>query len=263
MNPPSASADDLIFGWEKPGRGKWTIAGFLSASLVVHALGFYVFQIVYPPAVALLPPPGRVSLIASSSDEGRVLLRWLDAEDPALASTTQPPADGRSLVMPTIQHAPSYLTRQPPLKELPPLPLELRIPSARPPAPLERAPAKVQIVPKLVLTVIRFAPELEALGSAQTPGLKFNASGRESPQAAQFRVAVNDNGEVRYCFLQNSSGDSALDEQARKYLALSRFSPIANRKSQMANDLTWSTATMEWGNDIVAAPPPSPGTTAP
>src|ERR1700730_11500247 len=128
MNVPSAAANDLVFGWEKPGRGKWTLTGFLFGSLFLHALGFYLFQIVYPPAVALLPPPGRVSLIAPNSDEGRVLLRWLAAEGPPLASTTQPPPDGRSLVMPTIQHAPSYLTRQPPLRELPSVPSALRIP---------------------------------------------------------------------------------------------------------------------------------------
>jgi len=263
MNVPDASADDLIFGWERPGRGKWTIAGFLFGSLIVHALGFYLFQIVYPPAVALLPPPGRVSLIAPNSDEGRLLLRWLDAEDPALASTTQPLPDAKSLVMPTIQHAPSYLTREPALKELPPGPAPLRIPSARPPAPVEPPINRVEPVTKIAPTLIRFSPELEALGSAQVPELKFSASGLESPQAAQFRIAVNEKGKVRHCFLQNSSGDAALDEQARKYLALSRFSPIENRKSEIENDLTWGSATLEWGNDLTPSSPPNPSPTAP
>jgi hypothetical protein len=263
MNVPDASADDLIFGWERPGRGKWTIAGFLFGSLIVHALGFYLFQIVYPPAVALLPPPGRVSLIAPSSEEGRLLLSWLDAEDPALASTTQPLPDAKSLVMPTIQHAPSYLTREPALKELPPAPAPLRIPSARPPAPVELPINRVEPVTKIAPTQIRFSPELEALGSAQVPELKFNASGLESPQAAQFRIAVNENGEVRHCFLQNSSGDAALDEQARKYLAVSRFSPTENRLSKIENDLTWGSATLEWGNDLTPSSPPNPSPTAP
>jgi hypothetical protein len=272
MNLPAASADDLIFGWERPGRGKWTIAGFLLASLALHALGFYIFQIVYPPAVSLLPPPGRVSLIAPNSDEGRLLLRWLDAEDPALASTTQPPADGKSLVMPTIQHAPSYLAHQPALRDLPPAPPPLRIPSARPPAPVELPAPQVQTITKIVPTTIRFSPDFESLGSAQTPELKFTASGHESPQAAQFRVGVNENGEVRHCFLQSSSGDPALDEQARKYLALTRFSilhplpAVASAKegpSSTLAPLTWGTATVEWGNDIVPSSPPNPSPAAP
>ena len=91
----------------------------------------------------------------------------------------------------------------------------------------------------------------------QGPEMKFTASGHESPQAAQFRIAVDENGAVRYCFLESSSGDAALDEQARKYLALSRFSAIRNPQSEIQNGLVWGTATIEWGNDIVA---PSPAT---
>src|SRR5205823_6196939 len=162
MNIPASATNDLVFGWEKPGRGKWTLIGFLFASLGLHAFGFYLFQIVYPPAVALLPPPGRISLIAPDTDEGRQILRWLEAEDPALASTTQPAPDAKALVLPTIQHAPSYLARQPLLKDLPPVPSPLRIPSAHPPAPVEKLSAPIQIVTKPAATVIRFSPELDS-----------------------------------------------------------------------------------------------------
>ena len=259
MNTPSTSADHLIFGWEKPGRGKWTIVGFLLGSLALHALGFYLFQIVYPPAVALLPPPGRVSLIAPNSGEGVLLLRWLEAEDPALASNTQLPADGKSLSMPTIQHAPSYLGRQSPLRKVPLASSELGVPSARPPAPVERATPRAQPVTKIVPTVVYFSSELEKMGPVQSPEFKFRASGHTSPQAAQFWVAVNQDGEVRHCFLQSSAGDPALDEQMRHYLALCRFPALTNRSAPAANNLVWDRVTVEWGNDIAAAPSPSPG----
>jgi len=247
----------LVFAWDQPRRRKLAITGFLVASVVLHALCFYAFQIIYPPAVALLPPPGRVTVIAPNTEEGRVLLRWLEAEDPAVASTTQPPADGKSLTMPTIQHAPSYLTRQPALKDVPPSPPDPAVPSAQPPAPVEPPHASIQIVAKIAPTIVRLSTELETLGAMQSPEIKFTASGHESPQAAQFRVAVNENGAVRYCFLENSSGDAALDEQARKYLALCRFSAIRNPQSEIRNGFVWGTATIEWGNDIVA---PSPAT---
>ena len=142
VSTPLASENDLglVFAWEHrpaPAIGDRGISS--CASAVLHALCFYVFQIIYPPAVALLPPPGRVTVIAPNTEEGRVLLRWLEAEDPALASTTQPPVDGKSLTMPTIQHAPSYLTRQPALKSFQPLRPILRMPSAQPPAPVRAA----------------------------------------------------------------------------------------------------------------------------
>lgn len=263
MNAPAAAANDLVFGWERPGRGKWTLIGFLLGSLVLHAFGFYLFQIVYPPAVSLLPPPGRVSLIAPDNDEGRQLLRWLEAEDPALASTTQLAPDAKALVLPTIQHAPSYLGRQPALKDLPPAPPPVRIPSARPPAPVEKPAAAASIVTKPVPSLIRFSPELDSLIPPQTPELKFNSSTREVPEQARFLVAVNEKGEVRHCFLQNSSGDPGLDEQARKYLALTRFPAIRNSPSSTAPSLTWGAATLEWGNDVTPPPSPSPTSNAP
>ena len=257
------AASDLVFGWEKPGRGKWTLSGFLFASFAVHAFGFYLFQIVYPPAVALLPPPGRVSLIAPNSDEERQLLRWVEAEDPALASTTLPPPDAKALVMPTIQHAPSYLGRQPALKDLPPAPPALRIPSAHPPAPVERPASPPQLITKAIATRIRFSPEFESLIAPVSPDLKLNSSSHESPEPARFLIAVNDKGEVRHCFLQTSSGDAALDEQARKYLAASRFPAIRNSPSSNRVPLIWGSATVEWGNDIMPPPSASPAPTSP
>jgi hypothetical protein len=220
---------------------------------MLHALCFYAFQIIYPPAVALLPPPGRVTMIAPNTHEERVLLQWLEAEDPAIASTTHP-LTLKSIAIPTIQHAPSYLMRQPALKEAPPVPLKPAIPSAQPPAPVQEPSGPAQPAPKISPTAMRFSPELEALGARSDPAMKFSASRREAPQVAQFRLAVNEHGEVRFCLLETSSGDGALDEQARKYLALSRFSPIENRKSKIENVFTWGMATVEWGNDIAVPP---------
>ncbi len=259
MSAPLASESDLglIFAWEHPRRRRAGDHRVLWADpLVLHALCFYVFQIIYPPAVALLPPPGRVTVIAPNTEEGRVLLRWLEAEDPALASTTQPPAGGKSLAMPTIQHAPSYLTRQPALREIPPAPA--RSGHSKRPAACSRCAAARPNPSRRRKSRPRLCAghrNSKRVGALQRPEMKFTASGHESPQAAQFRVAVDENGAVRYCFVERSSGDAALDEQARKYLALSRFSPIENRKSKIENDLTWGTATVEWGNDIVAPTP--------
>lgn len=254
MSAPLASEGNsgFIFTWDQPRRRRLAITGFLSASVVLHALCFYAFQIVYPPAVALLPPPGRVTVIAPNTEEGRVLLHWLEAEDPALASTTQPPADRKSLAMPTMQHAPSYLMRQPALKDMPPAPPDPAVPSAQPPAPVKPLSAPIQLVTKIAPTIVHLSTELETIGARQSPEVKFAASGHESPQAAQFRVAVDKNGAMRYCFLERSSGDAGLDEQARTYLALCRFSASGNSISEAQDDFVWGTATFAWGNDIVA-----------
>src|SRR5712691_8651637 len=123
-------AEPLLFNWDSPRDRKLAITVFLALSFVAHAACFYIFQIVYPPTVALLPPPARVSLITPDSEEGRTLLRWIDAEDPVLAFTTQRPPEARLRALPRVEHVPSYLALAPALKEIPPLVLDLRTPSS-------------------------------------------------------------------------------------------------------------------------------------
>lgn len=282
MSAPLVAEGDsaLVFGWGQPRQQRRALIGFLAASVALHALCFYALQIIYPPTVALLPPPGRVTVIAANTEEGRRLLRWVEAEDPALASTTQLPADGRSPSLPTIQHAPSYLMRQPALRPLAITPSELVIPSSRPPGPIEPSTFPAKKVAGITPTTVRLSQELEALGTMQTPEMKFTFSGHESPRAALFRVAVDKDGAILFCFLENSSGDVALDKQAREYLALSRFparslptvagSPQApSAKVTTAagstirnDDFIWGTALINWGNDFVA-PSPAPEITPP
>lgn len=254
-------APALVFDWDPPRRRQLTILGFLAFSAGLHALCFYLFQVVYPPTIALLPPPARVSLISPRTEEGRVILRWIEAEDPALASTTQRPKESRTIALPAVRHVPSYLSTQPALKELPPADQNIIAPSAQPPAPVPIRPGSKPAAAGIASTTVHFAEEVESWGVLEKPAMHFIASSKEAPQAARFRVGVTAQGEVRYCFLQESSGDAALDEQARKYLALCRFAPIQSAsggpQSKIQNGMIWSTATIEWGNDVAAPPTPT------
>ncbi len=251
------ATEPLLFSWEPPRRRQLALAAFLALSLVAHALCFYVFQIVYPPIISLLPPPARVSVITSSSEEGRTLLRWINAEDPALAFTTQRPPEARLRALPEVEHVPSYLAVEPALKEIPAEAPNLPIPDSQPPraAPYGHRQAAPAIEP--TITSVSFSKEIEVFGAPTLPSLSFIASNDESPQTTQFRIAVSGIGEMRYCFPLNSSCDPALDRQARRYLALCRFSkgPASAEKNDPL--LTWGTATIEWGSDV-ARPRPRP-----
>jgi hypothetical protein len=243
----SAAADpSLLFNWEGPRPRKRAIVAFLGASVLLHAFCFYLFQIVYAPGVILLPPPARVSLITASSEEGRTLLRWVDAEDPALASATQRPPEAKQRPLPKVQHVPSYVAAEPKLKHAPPLVPDTRVPSSQPPGPVpvlrRPAPPEFGSVP----TRISFSEELKGSGAPSYPPLGFTASNPESPQAIRFRIGLGPQGDVRYCFPLNSSGDLALDEQARQRLELVRFPPLSSN----AQPLVWGIATVEWGNDV-------------
>src|SRR5437879_3023877 len=216
--------EPLLFSWEPPRRQQIAISTFLALSLIAHALCFYVFQITYPTTVSLLPPPARVSVISSDSEEGRTLLRWIDAEDPALAFTTQRPPEARLRALPRVEHVPSYLAVEPVLKEVPPLIVDLRIPSSQPPGAVPFVHRKAPQTLGPITTSVSFSEELEAFGAPMWPDPSFAASNGETPETIRFRVAVSGLGELRYCFRLNSSGDPALDEQARRYLTRCRFS---------------------------------------
>jgi len=246
----AATSSPLVFDWDAPRRRNLTITGFLVASFVAHAACFYLFQVVYPPTISLTPAPQRVSLISANSEQGATLLRWIDAEDPALASTTRRPSDAKRYLLGKVEHVPSYFASEPALKQVPPLTVDLRIPSAQPPAPVRaavRVPAKpIGVIP----TKVTLSNEFQALGQPKFVATKFKASTNSPPQNAQFRIGVDSLGAVTYCFKLTSSGDPVLDEQARQHLALCRF-PIGSTSNRAA--LVWGIATIEWGNDVAAA----------
>jgi TonB family protein len=248
-----ASDSPLLFNWQPPRPRKLSIVMFICASVILHAFCFYLFQIVYAPAVVLLPPPARVSLITSNSEEGRTMLRWIDAEDPALASATLRPPDAQHRPLPKVQHVPSYVAEGPKLKSAPPFVSDTRVPSLYPPGPVPSPRPEPPAQFGKVETQISFSEELSEWGPAQFAAAHFTASSTETPQAVRFRIAVGPTGAVRHCFPLNSSGDAALDQQARQHLITARFKPKAATTVDPSAE-TWGIATVDWGNDVT--PPP-------
>jgi TonB family protein len=245
-----------IFNWDAPRDRRVLLGGLIVASAILHALCFYVFQIVYPPTVALLPAPARVSVINASTEEGRLLLQWIAAEDPALASTTVRPPDAPQLAPPAAVHVPSFVGRAPQLQDPPPYEPDLSVRSPQPPGPVptprHAAPAPAPVAPTTI-TITAAGAEGESCGVLEIGQLQFTTSSREPPVAAQFRVAVDPHGVVRHCFVERSSGDASLDDQARQQLLRARFPAAADRAA-----LSWFTATIHWGSDVPApAPPPA------
>jgi hypothetical protein len=257
------AVEPLLFSWDSPRRETAVLASFLVLSLVAHALCFYVFQIVYPTPVAVLPPPARVTFIAGDSDGGRTLLRWIDAEDPSLAFTTVPPPGASLRALPRAEHKPTYSTLEPALKDLPALKPDLRIPSSRPPGAVRPVLRKSVPTPGSSRTLISFSKDFDRLGTPSLPASRFVASNKETPEALRFRVAVDGFGKVRYCFPIDSSGDPALDEQAHSQVIRSQFPPKSANAGNSGSPLVWGIATIQWGNDVVRPQQPSPTSVTP
>lgn len=252
MTTPAASTAEppLLFDWSAPrGRGL-TFLWFLLGSIAAHAICFYLFQIVYPPNAASLPPPARVSVVSPQTDDGKALLRWIEAEDPALTFTTVRPPDAQAFALPKVEHVPSYVRHEPKLKPVPPHPVDLSIPTAQPPGPV--SVAQRTRIPRATpsQTTVSFSEEFAALGAPVFPEKNFRATASDPLQAATYRVAVNAAGAIQFCFPVEPSGDATLDAQARKYLALCRFpgrSTVFEGKK-----LLWGMATIVWGDDVSA-----------
>jgi hypothetical protein len=248
----ASTAAPLIFSWAPPRKRRRALIVFLILSLLLHALCFYIFQIVYPPTVALLPPPARMTLISPDNPESLALLRWVEAEDPALAITTQRTPEAKSLVLPPVEHRPSYATHQPKLRMLPPLAPDLTIPSSAGVGPVRipqvKGNTKMQGLTRK--TTALFADLPPALGEPVFADFKFHLNRPDAPANARFRVAIDPGGAIRFCFLVESSGDPALDEQARNFLQLCRFKSTENAAE--LTGLIWTIATILWGNDFAA-----------
>ena len=253
MNDPAGATEDagLLFEWA-PNKGeKLLITLFILGSLFLHALAFYMFRIIYPPTIAVLPPPARVNLITGNSEEGQTLLRWIEAEDPALASATLRPPDSRLRALPKLAHVPSYVIQEPKLKDAPPWDLTPAPKHALPPGPVAVDRNVNEPSWPKVPTHAFFSDELKALGEPRLTATQFTASSAETPENVRFRIGVDGSGEVRYCFRISSSGDAALDEQARQWLVRTRFTKI--NPSADTQTLTWGVAAVEWGNDVTQA----------
>ena len=248
----------LLFSWDSPRGRRVALTIFLVLSSIGHALCFYIFQIVYPPTVALLPPPARLSLITPDSEEGRTLLRWIDAEDPALAFTTRLPPDATRRALSKTEHVPSYSSIEPTLKDISSLQRNLRIPSCNPPDVIRIVRQRAASATRVVATSVSFSNEFAVFGAPTLPELNFT-SNEGMPQTIRSWVAVNKLGEIRYCLPLNSSGDTALDEQARSYLARCRFSQTIANAGKPDSFLVWGIATIQWGSDIARLQPPSGG----
>src|SRR4030095_5049829 len=178
--------------------------------------------------------------------------------------TTHPAPGARLGVLPKTEHLPTYSTVEPILKELPPLKPDLRIPSSGPPGAVHAFARKTASARGTARTYISFSNELDRFGAPTLPQSGFATSTEETPETLRFRVAVNDLGEIRYCFPINSSGDPALDEQARLQVVRSRFSQNRQADTKPGSSLVWGMATIQWGSEVShpqQAPPNAFGVT--
>jgi len=238
-----AEARGLVFSGRE--ARIYPLLGFIVLSVCVHAFGFFVFQTIYPAAAHIGPPPVQVSLLMPGTPEADAILRWVNSEDPARAAEPDkaPVPDLMSL-----PYIPSYRTvharpaMAPTSEPSPPYPagvsgLDLvRMAAARlataapPPAP--------------TATALVFSGPLKDAALDPLPSLTgLQENDVDEPRPTRYLLGVSGNGEVRYVFLQDASGDKTLDDGASRILEQVRF-------RQSDTGMTWGFATFYWGSAV-------------
>ena len=245
---PGAPPMPLIFDWPRPKRFSFMFLGCVVVSLLAHAATFFVFQVVYPQRVTISQQPPRVSLLTPSTPENIALLHWIEAEDPALAgggATPDPPG------LAEIRYQPSYaVPHAAPLNLPAERPEPVRFPAARDPLSLiagasARAGNAAPASPSRPTSVSLSGP-LASRPLKETPALSFPTPSTVPLQPSRFFIGVSDRGEVRYVFLQESSGDPAFDSLATAHLRQLSF-------AVNASSIAWGFALFSWGDDAYGA----------
>jgi len=245
---PGAPPMQLIFDWPRPKRFSFMFLGFVAVSLLAHAATFFVFQVVYPQRVSISQQPPRVSLLTPSTPENIAFLHWIEAEDPALAgggATADPPG------LAEVRYQPSYAV--PPAAPLN-LPAErpepVRFPAARDPllliASASAGTGAVRPASPSRPTSVSFYGPLASRPLKEAPTLSFPSPSAVPLQPSRFLIGVSDRGEVRYIFLQESSGDPEFDS-----LATARLQQLSFAVNE--SPVAWGFALFSWGDDAYGA----------
>jgi hypothetical protein len=244
MTAPSTEPD-LTFQWPKEAGFPFLLFFCAVGSLAAHTATFFLFQVVYPQRVTIPQPAPHVSLLTPSSPENIALLRWIEAEDPALIASDNsvtPP------MLAEVRHRPSFATpRTEPLGAPEEKPEYVRFPPAVEQLGIKDSiqfstPAAVSVG---VPTLVHFDGALASRSLSQDPPLDPPRRVSSPVNPTVLLVGVSGDGEIRFRFLQQPSGDTALDEFAITHVSRLSFAPADPA-------MTWAHATFAWGLDAYA-----------
>lgn len=236
------SEPDLTFQWPAEKGFPYVLFFCVAGSLLAHVGTFFLFQIVDPQRVTIPQPAPHVSLLTPTTPENVAFLRWIEAEDPALIATdSSVPPPG----LVGVKYVPSFAA---------PRTAPLGAPSEKsegvffPPAVDRLTAVEVGPAPAVAVPVASSPTRIHFAGELATRTLTQNVP-LPAPRIAMAPVGrtillagVNAEGEIRYQILQQSCGNSKLDDLAISHLRRLAFGPAAA-------PVTWAHVTFAWGAD--------------
>ncbi len=223
--------------------------------MLAHAGTFFLFSVVYPERATIPWPPPPITVLTDTTPENQALLRWIEAEDPALIAVAPQIAPAN---LAKAQYRASYQVIRTTPRTVEDDSADGAAPPAREPLSIirssEKTIAPAPLPSRVQPTVLSFSGGLATRPLAKEVALAFPRS-LVSLEPVRFLVGVSDQGTVRFSFIQKSSGDTAFDLDAEK-----RLKEVAFARSDAPLD--WGFATFDWGDDVYVtrATPPLPRT---
>jgi hypothetical protein len=228
---------NLIFDWTAR-RWNQSLLGFVGASLLVHFVALYLLHVVYPTTNSLLPPTARISVLNPKNPDDHRILNWVELHDPSTQTAPKFRGDLISNLVPRYRPSFSAISPEPLPAPQPTISLKTASPSlfsAENLLPLRSRPSIVPIK-RTFLTQLEFGSALEARQPEWT-GPAPAAS--EMLEPCTFFVGVGQAGQIKYCFLWQTSGSQSRDSQTEQFVRQIRF--------RRSNSFTWGIITLRWG----------------
>ncbi len=205
-----------IFHWVLTHRLRPSLLWLVPLSFLVHALGFYLFQVVYPPSISFSPPAATVTLDPIGEQSSPGSFNWLAGEDPALiASVNLSNPDVADLIGSTL-YQPTFQAISTRTAELPPLIRQLETTLAthemiRPLAVLDSYKNIDQESTAAAEIMSRQASSRLLDGQLLLVKKVPSSFGSNPLQPVQLLVAVTPELLAESIFLMQTSGDSTVD----------------------------------------------------
>ena len=246
---PGPEGSQLTFAWPEREPFPWMLFGFVLLSFVAHAGSFFIFQVVDPQRATLPLRAPQVHLLAGSTPEERAVLEWIDAEDPSLvagAGSVTPPG------VLDVAYRPSYATPRTAPRSVSEPQAPVQFPAVKTPLAIIRSadarPADTARIPQPSATRASFSDAIASRPLVRAPELTPTKKAAEPLEPSRYLIGVTDRGEVRFVFVQSSSGDPALDTEGAARLASAAF-------ASDESPIVWAHATIAWGDDAYLQSP--------
>ncbi len=233
---------ETVFHWPARHSTSLSLPGFLLLALALHALSFYLFQVIYPPPVLLPLPAATIELLDPSRPADQEMVTWAETEDPALLSGHRRQArPGQAALLP-LPYAPFYSKTEPALEPLPLQQEEAKMPSAIPAAPvgLERTSALPRQADASFQPVqIIGEQDLARRLPAQLPEFSLTENSRYNGEPVRVLVHILRTGQIDQVYAYGSSGDEEFDRALITYLRSLKL-------AASSGDDTWEVVTFQY-----------------